>query len=573
MEQQMLCEVGNHPFVLSGGDIAAYAKFGFAPLPICFPHQHQWRLAFRNDRFLHRRKCDLTGADIVSMYPQDAPYKVYEREAWHSDRWDPLSYGREFDFNRPFFEQYAQLQREVPRMALVNIGSINSDFCNSCVYNKNSYLIFGGDRNEDSMFGALPMYCRSCLDCDWTTRCELCYFCAYSENCYLCQFVFSSKECSESAFLEDCIGCSNCILSFNLRNKSYYIENKPYSKEEYLKKKKELLDGSFATQQKLLHRFLDLREKRAVKYAHIINCENVSGDIIFHSKNCQNCYECIGCEDCSQAWTVFTSKDCFNCDYIGLDSSLNYNNLSTDKAYKTSMSYFTVSSSDIEYCELVLSSKNLFGCIGLKHQEYCILNKKYSKDEFESLRNRIIEHMKRTRAHGASAQASEIGTSGPQSSEAELKNQAWGRFFPKQLSTFPYNESTASVFFPRTKEHAKMEGFRWSDSQTHLTRQTYKIPDNINDVKDDILDASLACEKTSKNFRIIPQELDFYRKNLIPIPRRHPDTRYYNRLALRNPFELFDRACANCRASIKTTYAQNRPESPCCEKCYLAFIY
>ncbi len=294
-----ICEVGNHPFELTSADLADYKKFDCEPLPICFPHQHQWRLAFRNDRFLHRRKCDLTGANIISMYPPDSPYKIYEREAWHSDKWDPLSYGRPYNLNRTFFEQYADLQREVPRMALVNIGSINSDYCNSCVYNKNSYLIFGGDRNEDSMYGSLPMYSKDCVDCDWTDHCQLCYYCAYCENCYQCRFTFNSKDCADCSFVEDCIGCTECILSFNLRNKSYYIENKPYSKEEYLKIKRQVFDGSFTTQQKMWARFLELRAQRAVKYGHIVNAENSSGDYIFNSKNCRNSFECINCEDCN----------------------------------------------------------------------------------------------------------------------------------------------------------------------------------------------------------------------------------------------------------------------------------
>ena len=116
-------------------------------------------------------------------------------------------------------------------MALTNVNSTNSDYCNMCIGNKNCYLIFGGDRNEDSMYGSLPMYCRNCVDCDWTYRCELCYFSAYSEHCYSSRFIFNCKDCYDCGFCEDLIGCNNCILSFNLRNKSYYIENKAYSKK------------------------------------------------------------------------------------------------------------------------------------------------------------------------------------------------------------------------------------------------------------------------------------------------------------------------------------------------------
>lgn len=185
--------------------------------------------------------------------------------------------------------------------------------------------------------------------------------------------------------------------------------------------------------------------------------------------------------------------------------------------------------------------------MGVRHKEFCILNKQYSKEDFNALRARIIEHMKRT--------------------------GEWGRFFSKNLSTFPYNESTASVFFPRTKEQAIAEGFIWRDEKIQAKPQTYKIPDNIADVPDSILEETFACEKSGKNFRIIPQELAFYRSQNIPIPRQHPDTRYFDRLSLRNPFQLWNRACVKCGAGVQTTYGTEMKEKVYCEKCYLEEVY
>lgn len=563
MTLTLSCEIGNHPFELSDADISAYQRFGVEPLPICFPHQHQHRFSFRNDRFLHRRKCNLTGADIISMYPQDAPYKVYEREAWFSDKWDPLSYGMDFDLDRPFFEQYAELQRNVPRSALINVGSINSDYCNSCVYNKNCYLIFGGDRNEDSLYGALPMYCRNCVDCDWTTRCELCYFCTYSKECYNSQFVFNSKNCSDCAFVENCQGCNECIMCFDLINKEYHIDNTPYSREEYFSKKARLINGGYQKQQELWQKFLQRRQKRIVKYANTINCENCTGDYIFYSKNCGNCYECTESEDCRDCRVIFEAKDCFDADYIGKDSSLVFNTMSTDTVNNVMCSApFTISSSDIAYCELAISSKNLFGCIGLRHKEYCILNKQYSREEYVSLRAKIVEHMRKTGYH-------DVRWDG----ELIEKGAEWGRYFPKHLSPFPYNESTASYFFPLTKEQALAQGYKWRDPDSAPRAQTYAVPDNICDVPNSILQETLACETSGKNFRIIPQEFAFYKQQNIPVPHKHPDTRYSDRLALNNLFTLYDRACKKCGANIKTTYAPNRTEIVYCEKCYLGTIY
>ena len=39
-----------------------------------------------------------------------------------------------------------------------------------------------------------------------------------------------------------------------------------------------------------------------------------------------------------------------------------------------------------------------------------------------------------------------------------------------------------------------------------------ELPDHIQDVPDDIIQKIILCEKTGDPFRIVRQELDFYRK-------------------------------------------------------------
>ena len=52
---------------------------------------------------------------------------------------------------------------------------------------------------------------------------------------------------------------------------------------------------------------------------------------------------------------------------------------------------------DSLYCVLCVNNcDNLFGCVGLKNKHYCIFNKQYTKDEYEALVPKIIEHMKKT---------------------------------------------------------------------------------------------------------------------------------------------------------------------------------
>jgi hypothetical protein len=81
--------------------------------------------------------------------------------------------------------------------------------------------------------------------------------------------------------------------------------------------------------------------------------------------------------------------------------------------------------------------------------------------------------------------------------------------------------------------------FKWSDYEAPLPKvdniiPASKLPENIEEIPDDILNWAIRCSITNKPFRILKQELEFYRKHNLPIPKKHPDQRHLDRLALRN---------------------------------------
>jgi hypothetical protein len=195
---------------------------------------------------------------------------------------------------------------------------------------------------------------------------------------------------------------------------------------------------------------------------------------------------------------------------------------------------------------------NCFGCIGLKHQEYCILNKQYSKEEYEQLVPKLIEHMQ--------------------------SNGEWGEFFPIELSPFAYNETNAFDLFPIEKADAEKHGWKWqgiSDDVGTVEKSIpgEKLPDSIKDIPDDILNWAVVCPATDRPFRIVKKELALYRQKGLPVPRLHPNERHRQRLLLKNPRMLCSSTCKNCGKSIRTTYASKRPEIVYCEECYLARVY
>jgi hypothetical protein len=455
-----------------------------------------------------------------------------------------MEYGRDFDFSRPFFEQFKELQLDVPRLALLNVKGENSDYCNMTFWNRNCYLVFGGDCNEDVMYGTLCMNNKDCLDIDYSNKNELCYYLNDSIGCYGCMWTYDSKNCNDCMFISDCIGCNDCILCTNLVNKSYCIENKQYLKEEYFEKKKELIDGSFQKVAENMKKFKKLRDERIVKNYHGVTCENCTGDYLKNSKNCHNSYDISDSEDLLNIIFAIKGKDLFNSSLIGHKSEVCYNVIANVASSFIKYSNFTVECNNIEYGELNFNSEYLFGCIGLRHKKYCILNKQYSKENFFKLREKIVEHMKKT--------------------------GEWGQFFPQALCSFAYNEGTSYKYYKLTKEEALAAGFKWKDPDLkEYKAATYDPQDKIDDVADLVTDEMLACEDCKKNYKIVKTELKFYRKIKVPLPHKCPECRHLDRTAFRNPKQLWDRKCEKCDVEIKTTYAPERPENVYCERCYL----
>ena len=398
------------------------------PAPTMCPDcRQQRRLSFRNERKLYKRKCDLMGKDIVSIYSPDKKTQVYEHSEWYSDKWDPIEYGENFDFGKSFFKQFSQLHDNIPRPSLRINSNENSDYVNLASYNKNTYLVVAASNNVDSYYSTYLQRCNNVVDCCFIFDSEFCYNCIDTYKCYKLSNSVFSNNCSDSSFLYNCQGCKNCFACVNLINKDFHIFNVPYEKKEYEMKLEEVLKNS-NYQQKIQFQFENLKNSLPQKLCSGIQNENVSGDHIFFSKNSLNSYDCTYLEGCKNCTWLHKSKDCYDCYAWGLSGELGYeNHLCGDDFYQVLFCESCEGNiSNLLYCRLCHNVQDCFGCIGLKHKKYCILNKQYTKEEYEELVPKIIEHMQKT--------------------------GEWGEFFPSWMSPFGYNETVASEYFPLTRD-------------------------------------------------------------------------------------------------------------------------
>lgn len=83
----------------------------------------------------------------------------------------------------------------------------------------------------------------------------------------------------------------------------------------------------------------------------------------------------------------------------------------------------------------------------------------------------------------------------------------------------------------------------------------------------------MTCEETGKPYKIIPQELEFYRKMGLPIPRVSVEQRHKHRFTQQKPHVLHDKPCSSCQTPLRSVYSPSDPEKILCEPCYLKTVY
>jgi hypothetical protein len=542
------------------------------------------RFAWRNERNLYRGKDDLSGKEIFTGVPPHAPLKIYELEFWRSDGWDASRYGRDYDFSRPFFEQWKELVYAVPWPSRSVIGSVNSEYCDQAGYLKNCYLCFNLDYTEDSAYCVKAPNCKNVIDVFETHHSELCYDSVNITECFQTHYSVDCDSSTDVLFSKNLVGCNNCVGCVNLRNKSYHIFNVPYSKEDYKKKLDEMNLHTRRGVEEMKSRACTFWLKFPVKFMRGLRNLNSSGEMLRNAKNARRCYMVQDAENLKYVqMTYLGATDCWDYSVWGNRSSQMYEALTCgDQCDNVRFSFDCwPGCRGLEYCVSCRSSSDCFACVGLKKKQYCIFNKQYSKEEYEALREKIIAHM------------NEMPYFSRKANSEEGIAYRYGEFFPPEFSPFAFNETMLSDYFPLSKEEALANGYKWKDPEQReyqITVTAEKIPDALDTVTDDILKEILQCVSCKRAFRIIRPELDFYRRIRIPLPNRCQGCRYLARLELINKPKFYNRSCqcagaqsensvysntahhshgdGQCPATFETSYAPDRPEIVYCEQCY-----
>lgn len=543
--QTKICKDCQKEFVIKEIEISLSNKIGLELSEVCSNCLLKQHLSFWLFGKFRKGVSDLSGESLITILPENSRYPIYSLKEWHSDKWDAMDYGIDYDKDKLFFEQLKFLQEKIPHPHQNGTNNFNCDYCDDVWNCKNCYLARSMEDCEELLYSYRNLKVKNSIDIALSFTSEKCFSCLSCINSYKLFYSQNSKDCIDSYFLFDCRNCQNCFMCSNLRGKNYYLENIQYTKEEYNKKIESINLGSYSTIESLKIQYKEMLKNEAIHRLNFnIKTYNSTGDNLQNTNNCINCNTISDSEDavnCIRGMnhkSTLNANGCWHAELIGNCSCC-------VNAYNLKYSLWS-SSRFSEYLDLCIDCEYCFGCVGLKKKKYCILNKQYTKEEYEVLKNNIINNMK--------------------------NSGEYGKFLPYSMSPGPFNLSTSYLYFPNTtKEEILNLGGYWQDiDESNIEgKPTSELADSIKDVDESICSQALICPETGWRFNISENELEFYKQNNIPLPRKHFDARIKELIKYSTILGTSPYRCFYCKKETEAYYPKEWGyKNIACEDCY-----
>src|SRR3989344_1802945 len=539
-----ICADCNHEFIIDEGDLILYKKVGLK-IPIqCFECRVRQHFIFSVFGKFRKGVSDLSGDSFITVLPNKSRYPIYTSHEWWGDAWNPLSYGQDYDSKRPFFDQLKELQEKVPMAHQKGKNNTNCDWCDDVWDCKNCYLSRGLSDCQNSSYLYRVLGTKDSFDIVFSFNLENSYDCLACYNSFNINFSENSRDCIDSYFLFDCRNCQNCFMCWNLRNKQYCIRNEQYTKEEYEKELKRINMGSHQNIESFKIELENILKTEAVHRENFnIRCTNSTGNYITDCDKCINVFSWDQSQNCRNCVRGLRTTDCIDQTFVW-NNELSGNNSGVFGGFAIKYSSW----SDARYSEYLdncVEVEYCFGCIGLRKKKYCILNRQYTKEEYEKLKTKIISDM-------------------------EARGE-YGKFLPYAMGLCDYNFSTGIIYFPNSKKEVLRLGGYWSDEDFSSGDgiSALELPDSIWETKPEISTQALICPETHNRFNISPTEYEFHKRKNFALPRIHFDRRMLKKIGRTATLRSYPYQCFYCTKDIMAYYPPEWGyQKIACEECY-----
>ena len=601
-------------------------KFDHPKNNLCLSCMMRKLMAFRNQRKFHKSK-DVNWKLLISMIAPEMNIKIIssqkeaEIENIVKEDLDYENIKSEEDLKKQFYDLF----QNICWPNLYNAYNENADFANFAAYVKNVYLSSVVYNNSENVYYSDTVFNGKYIaDSWWVYGSQIIYGCLNVKNSYKIFYSVNIKECSDVYFSNSLVNCSSCILCNNLNWKKYCYKNKQYTKEEYQKLEKEFFDKmkTYTGYKQILEEFNSLLENGIFVSLDLQNVEKTVWNIWVNSKNSIFSFEFYETDSCYNCWGE-ESKNCLNYIWWFCENVTNSCRIWWSNNVVASLN--VLNSSDVFHSINIFSWKNVYFSIWIKNKENIILNRQLSKDEYNKIHRHIKNILKNTQKWWEFFPV--ILSPFPYNDTVandyypiktqfivrwEINNQIddlfkdWYVEWEKAqrirsfIQSLNFQEELLNKYWKWTVYILEPDNFiskaildlgwdqliaiRWRTKEKEINVPEWielikaeDLPDNIEDLTDQIeqkiLKWAIICEKSWRPFRIIKPELEFYKKYNLPLPRKHPDIRYAERLEKRPKRNLYVRNCSKCNKEIISIYPINTQFKVYCQECYDKEVY
>lgn len=453
---------------------------------------------------------------LISKYHPDAQRvtKIMASKDYEIHRNDSYNNSPDLSENS-FFEKFAQLLYSQPHEALKQfVGSENADYVDIAFAAKNAYLSSCVLESENVAYffqvknGSADVY-NSMLIFDHCSN-------IFSSRSVVRSYnIFYSSTIQNSNNLRFCvnmINCSECLLCDGLENQTYCIQNKQFTKEDYLAQKVKLLtakDRFAQVHEQILSKVGMNTGENIIGQSNILCADVEQGYYNYSVKDGRNiCLSGDGTlmENIVDAFSTGSGTCHDLCAVMGVGYNANHIYCCIETAVNVSNCY---------YCYYLESCSYCLGCVGLKNKSYCIFNIQYDKEERHRKVDEIFSEMSLPLEKGG-------------------RGDLWD-FFPATMNPFYFNDSLAYLMSSDWDQSELVDkGYLWREGQiatdipattklvqsSDLTQFESCSTDGVWSIDPNVMDYVIQ-DAQGNVYKIIKMEYDFLVKYGLPLPRLH----------------------------------------------------
>lgn len=551
---ERVCALTGEKWMMDEEEISWYKKFNVPP-SVFSPRVRMWHMT--NFFAVYQwwwNKHPETGAPILSYVHPASKIKVLPDKEWF--QCEMADYGRVTDLNQSFFDQFRQLQLDVPINATRNFVDPENSIATVSLGDRNGYFV-SASQSEDSFYLLDTQFGTRTMDANAGINVTDSYHINHSLRMHHCQVIYESRDCLNSSFLFDCRNLEFCFGATNKRNAKYIWFNEQLSKEEWERRRAEVDLGSYAQMTSLFAKFNDLIRNEAI-WPQDFNegSDGCLGDYFIKCSDLKHCLYGIDSHGGYYCNGLYNAKDnAFSC---AIPGERNYQSGPVGNTSDSRFSCTLVRCNNLEYSMNCYDCTDCFGCVGLCKKKFCIFNKQYTEEEYWKRLDELKCVM--------------------------LDKGEYGRPFPMKFGLNYYPDSGSVVYFGASVENWDLVGrdrfeasadgaFGGLSLDDPRIRETDQLPDHICDLTDDWVGKPIADRTINRPFSISKAEVDYLKKFNLAAPRRHFTARMRDLLFSMSSGPFIEQTCVSCRKQVVMATNRTFPDRRVyCHGCYLTFL-